>query len=181
MSRKAFQELYHSKNGPANALRYLLNRCPLSKNSDFNLVDIGLLLNRLMGGQHRSAYTKRTIRRTFKAIKREQKTAEKAHHTVGSTTTAAAAAAAAADYYFPDPFHHLLLWAVLTMRISMAQLLWQHGQEVLAKALVASQLFNSMAKEMGHDAFTSEYHKKFQTCSARAQARAMELLQLCHR
>lgn len=38
---------------------------------------------------------------------------------------------------FAQPFNELLIWSVLTKRQDMAKLMWQHGEEALAKALVA--------------------------------------------
>ena len=52
---------------------------------------------------------------------------------------------------FANPFNELLLWAVLTKRQAMAMCLWQHGEEALAKALVASKLYKSLAKEAADD------------------------------
>lgn len=38
---------------------------------------------------------------------------------------------------FAYPFNELLIWSVLTKRQDMAKLMWQHGEEALAKALIA--------------------------------------------
>ena len=42
---------------------------------------------------------------------------------------------------FDYPFSELIVWAVLTKRQSMAKLMWQHGEQAMAKALVASRLY----------------------------------------
>lgn len=52
---------------------------------------------------------------------------------------------------FKYPFSELLVWAVLTKRQEMALCFWQHGEEALAKALVASKLYKSLAKEAADD------------------------------
>jgi transient receptor potential cation channel subfamily M protein 3 len=52
---------------------------------------------------------------------------------------------------FPHPFNELFVWAVLTKRQAMALCLWQHGEEALAKALIASKLYKSLAKEAADD------------------------------
>lgn len=48
---------------------------------------------------------------------------------------------------FQYPFHELMVWAVLTKRQTMALFLWQHGEEAMAKALVACKLYKAMAHE----------------------------------
>lgn len=48
---------------------------------------------------------------------------------------------------FPYPFNELLVWAVLMKRQKMALFFWQHGEENMAKALVACKLSRSMSYE----------------------------------
>ncbi|GCB80040.1 hypothetical protein scyTo_0018001, partial [Scyliorhinus torazame] len=48
---------------------------------------------------------------------------------------------------FTFPFHELLVWAVLMKRQRMALFFWQHGEEALAKALVACKLYKAMSNE----------------------------------
>ncbi|PIO55876.1 hypothetical protein TELCIR_22733, partial [Teladorsagia circumcincta] len=55
------------------------------------------------------------------------------------------------EFEFRYPFSELLLWAVLTKRQAMAMCLWQHGEEALAKALVACRLYKSLATEAAED------------------------------
>ena len=59
------------------------------------------------------------------------------------------------DHYmtetFEYPFSELIIWAVLTKRKEMAKLMWQHGEQAMAKALVASRLCQAMANEAADD------------------------------
>lgn len=48
---------------------------------------------------------------------------------------------------FPYPFNELLMWAVLMNRQKMSLFFWQHGEESMAKALVACKLCRSMGYE----------------------------------
>lgn len=48
---------------------------------------------------------------------------------------------------FPYPFNELLVWAVLMKRQKMSLFFWQHGEENMAKALVACKLCRSMSYE----------------------------------
>lgn len=49
------------------------------------------------------------------------------------------------------PFHELMVWAVLMRRYKMAKFMWQHGEEALAKALIACKLLKAMAHEAAQD------------------------------
>lgn len=59
---------------------------------------------------------------------------------------------------FDYPFNELLIWAVLTKRQQMALLMWQHGEEALAKALVALKLYKAMAHEAAEDDLETEVY-----------------------
>lgn len=55
------------------------------------------------------------------------------------------------DSDFDYPFSDLLVWAVLTRRHEMALCMWEHGEEAMAKSLVACRLYKSLAKEASED------------------------------
>nr|CAD7576732.1 unnamed protein product [Timema californicum] len=61
---------------------------------------------------------------------------------------------------FDSPFNELLTWAVLTKRQEMALLMWQHGEEALAKALVACKLYKAMANEAAEDDLETEIYEE---------------------
>lgn len=48
------------------------------------------------------------------------------------------------DFTFRYPYSELLIWAVLTKRQEMAMLMWRHGEEALAKSLVACRLYSAL-------------------------------------
>nr|XP_033782640.1 transient receptor potential cation channel subfamily M member 6 isoform X3 [Geotrypetes seraphini] len=65
---------------------------------------------------------------------------------------------------FVYPYNDLLVWAVLMKRQRMALFFWQHGEEAMAKALVACKLFREMAREANESNMvdgTSEELKKY--------------------
>ncbi len=67
---------------------------------------------------------------------------------------------------FPYPFNELLVWAVLMKRQKMSLFFWQHGEESMAKALVACKLLRSMgyeAKKSDVVDDTSEELKEYST------------------
>lgn len=51
-------------------------------------------------------------------------------------------------------------WAVLTKRQEMALLMWQHGEEALAKSLVACKLYKAMAHEAAEDDLETEIYEE---------------------
>ncbi len=82
---------------------------------------------------------------------------------------------------FSQPFNELLVWAVLTKRQSMAKLMWHHGEEALAKALVASKLYRAMAYEAADDDLEVEIYDELRGYSTEFERNALELLDFCHR
>lgn len=54
-------------------------------------------------------------------------------------------------------------WAVLTKRQQMALLMWQHGEEALAKALVAAKLYKAMAHEAAEDDLEAEIYEELRS------------------
>jgi transient receptor potential cation channel subfamily M protein 3 len=64
------EELYNSKQGPANTLRYIVRdvRPHMPRNYSYTLIDIGLVINKLMGGAYRSSYTRRKFRHNYTVL-----------------------------------------------------------------------------------------------------------------
>jgi transient receptor potential cation channel subfamily M protein 3 len=64
------------------------------------------------------------------------------------------------DIKFEFPFSELVIWAVLTKRQQMAKLMWQHGEQAMAKALVACRLYQAMALEAADDDLDVEIYEE---------------------
>lgn len=82
---------------------------------------------------------------------------------------------------FSQPFNDLLVWSVLTKRQSMAKLMWQHGEEALAKALMASNLYRAMATEAADDDLEVEISDELSRYAVEFDHEALELLDYCYR
>lgn len=82
---------------------------------------------------------------------------------------------------FSQPFNELLIWAVLTKRQAMAKLMWHHGEEALAKALVASKMYREMASEAADDDLEVEIYDELKSYAAEFDRAALELLDYCYR
>ena len=56
--------------GPANTLRFIVRdvRPHMPRNYSFTLIDVGLVINKLMGGAYRSSYTRRKFRSLYQHL-----------------------------------------------------------------------------------------------------------------
>jgi len=62
-------------------------------------------------------------------------------------------------------FNDLFVWAVLQQRQQMALFLWQHGEEALARAIVACKLYRSMAFEGRESSMYDNVAERFKAYS----------------
>ncbi|XP_025031856.1 transient receptor potential cation channel subfamily M member 1 [Python bivittatus] len=139
----------------------LLNWGNLPPDYHISLIDIGLVLEYLMGGAYRCNYTRKRFRTLYnnlfgpkrpkalkllgmeddepptKGKKRKRKKEEDVSIDLDDPEVSR----------FQYPFHELMVWAVLMKRQKMALFLWQRGEEAMAKALVACKLYKAMAHE----------------------------------
>ena len=73
-----------------------------------------------------------------------------------------------------------MIWAVLTKRQSMARLMWQHGEQAMAKALVASRLYQAMAMEAADDDLDVEIYDELDNYSKIFEDLSLQLLEFCY-
>ncbi|GAA6105048.1 transient receptor potential cation channel subfamily M member 1-like isoform X2 [Tachysurus ichikawai] len=158
------EELYNTKLGPVNTLNAVVRdvkKGNLPPDYQITLIDIGLVMEYLMGGAYRCKYTRKTFRSLYnnlyglkrpkalkllgmeedepnlKGKKKKKKKEEEVDIDMDDPEVSR----------FQYPFHELIVWAVLTRRQKMALFLWQRGEEAMAKALVACKLYKAMAHE----------------------------------
>ncbi|XP_044196025.1 transient receptor potential cation channel subfamily M member 7 isoform X3 [Thunnus albacares] len=190
------EELYNMKQSPNNpTLLHLVRdvkQSHLPPNYKITLIDVGLVIEYLMGGTYRCNYTRKRFRIIYnnlqgnsrrsgrhtagpgshlrkshesfsmQADKKEKtrhnhfiKTAQPYKPKLESTTeqNKKRSKEEIVDIddpetrRFPYPFNELLVWAVLMKRQKMSLFFWQHGEENMAKALVACKLCRSMGYE----------------------------------
>ncbi|XP_070203392.1 transient receptor potential cation channel subfamily M member 3-like [Littorina saxatilis] len=180
------EELYNTKQGPSNTLKYLIKdvRKNVSSNFRFSLLDIGLIIQHLMGGAFRSSYCRRYFRQKYNAFK--QKVGGDGSNNsgiVGNVVTSIPHLINTrnAEYLFEYPFHDLMVWAVLMKRQRMALFMWQHGEEAMAKALVACTLYRALGHEADQDDLEIELSQEFRSYSTEFQVLALELLEHCYK
>ncbi|XP_042631784.1 transient receptor potential cation channel subfamily M member 7-like [Cyprinus carpio] len=185
------EELYNTKQTQTDPTLYHLVRDVkqgnLPPNYKITLIDVGLVIEYLMGGTYRCNYTRKRFRTIYNNLHGNSRRSSR--HTAGSTHESFSIQAdkkektrhnhfikTAQPYKprldsvseqqqkkkskeevvdiddpetrrFPYPFNELLVWAVLMKRQKMSLFFWQHGEESMAKALVACKLLRSMGYE----------------------------------
>ncbi|XP_023254118.1 transient receptor potential cation channel subfamily M member 1-like, partial [Seriola lalandi dorsalis] len=155
------------------------------------LIDIGLVLELLMGGAYRCKYTRKSFRTLYnnlyglkrpKALKllgmeddeprpkgkgkKNKKKEEEVDIDVDDPEVSR----------FQYPFHELMVWAVLMKRQKMALFLWQRGEEAMAKALVACKLYKAMAHESSQSELVDDIYQDLENNSKEFGQLAYELL-----
>ncbi|KAM8865722.1 transient receptor potential cation channel subfamily M member 3 isoform 3-T3 [Synchiropus picturatus] len=188
------EELYNTRHGPSNTLYHLVRdvkKGNLPPDYRISLIDIGLVIEYLMGGAYRCNYTRKRFRTLYhnlfgpkrpKALKLlgmeddmpirrgRQKTKRKREEEVDIDLDDPEI------NHFPFPFHELMVWAVLMKRQKMALFFWQHGEEAMAKALVACKLCKAMAHEASENDMVDDISQELNHNSREFGQLAVELL-----
>uniref|UniRef100_A0A8C8H6E9 Transient receptor potential cation channel subfamily M member 3 n=1 Tax=Oncorhynchus tshawytscha TaxID=74940 RepID=A0A8C8H6E9_ONCTS len=178
------EELYNTRHGPSNTLHHLVRdvkKGNLPPDYRISLIDIGLVIEYLMGGAYRCNYTRKRFRTLYHNLfgpKRDdmpirrsrQKTTRKREEEVDIDLDDPEI------NHFPFPFHELMVWAVLMKRQKMALFFWQHGEEAMAKALVACKLCKAMAHEASENDMVDDISQELNHNSREFGQLAVELL-----
>uniref|UniRef100_A0A669QLJ5 Transient receptor potential cation channel subfamily M member 6 n=1 Tax=Phasianus colchicus TaxID=9054 RepID=A0A669QLJ5_PHACC len=165
------EELYNTKQGPSNLfLQHLIRdvkQSTLPSDYRISLIDIGLVIEYLLGEAYRSSYTRKHFRVLYNNIYRKHKVNSVKCLPLGSKKKSKENIKFAESYEssgFLYPYNDLLVWAVLMRRQKMAMFFWQHGEEAMVKAVVACKLYRAMAHEAKQSNMvddTSEELKKY--------------------
>uniref|UniRef100_A0AAX7SCA7 Transient receptor potential cation channel, subfamily M, member 6 n=1 Tax=Astatotilapia calliptera TaxID=8154 RepID=A0AAX7SCA7_ASTCA len=134
------EELYNMAQGPtARFLHHLVEdakQTSLPAGYRLSIIDMGLVIEYLIGGAYRSTYTRKQFRAAYSRF-----------HLKILCGDVSSPGLDDAPLLVPFNFNDLFVWAVLQQRQQMALFLWQHGEEALARATVACKLYRSMAFE----------------------------------
>ncbi|KAM6170292.1 transient receptor potential cation channel subfamily M member 3 isoform 16-T16 [Rhynchocyon petersi] len=177
------EELYNTRHGPSNTLYHLVRdvkKGNLPPDYRISLIDIGLVIEYLMGGAYRCNYTRKRFRTLYHnlfgpkrddvPLRRGRKTTKKREEEVDIDLDDPEI------NHFPFPFHELMVWAVLMKRQKMALFFWQHGEEAMAKALVACKLCKAMAHEASENDMVDDISQELNHNSRDFGQLAVELL-----
>ncbi|NWH82017.1 TRPM7 protein, partial [Piaya cayana] len=221
------EELYNTKQGPTNPTLFHLVRDVKQGNLPpgykINLIDVGLVIEYLMGGTYRCTYTRKRFRAIYNSLsgnsRRSGRNASnttpqmcKSHESFGNRADKKEKMRhnhfiKTAQPYKPKidtgaeegkkkrtkdeivdiddpetrrfayPLNELLLWAVLMKRQKMALFFWQHGEESMAKALVACKVYRSMAYEAKQSDLVDDTSEELKQYSNEFGQLAVELLE----
>uniref|UniRef100_A0A673CAD5 non-specific serine/threonine protein kinase n=1 Tax=Sphaeramia orbicularis TaxID=375764 RepID=A0A673CAD5_9TELE len=161
-----------------------------------SLIDMGLVIEYLIGGAYRSSYTRKHFRaaysrlqdkrsrssqdlhffRTAQPYKRKRDTSPGSSQEITSTP-----GLGDSPILVPFNFNDLFVWAVLQQRQQMALFLWQHGEEALARATVACKLYRSMALEARQSSMDDDISERFKTYSLEFGQLAVDVLDCAFR
>ncbi|XP_072007083.1 transient receptor potential cation channel subfamily M member 3 isoform X5 [Engystomops pustulosus] len=162
------EELYNTRHGPSNTLYHLVRDVKKREYPGFgwiyfkgnlppdyriSLIDIGLVIEYLMGGAYRCNYTRKRFRTLYHNLFGPKR--PKALKLLGM---------------------ELMVWAVLMKRQKMALFFWQHGEEAMAKALVACKLCKAMAHEASENDMVDDISQELNHNSREFAQLAVELL-----
>uniref|UniRef100_A0A8C5EHI2 Transient receptor potential cation channel subfamily M member 3-like n=1 Tax=Gouania willdenowi TaxID=441366 RepID=A0A8C5EHI2_GOUWI len=201
------EELYNTRHGPSNTLYHLVRdvkKGNLPPDYRISLIDIGLVIEYLMGGAYRCNYTRKRFRTLYHNLFGPKRVSEisssscqqngghlmqqiihQSHWlyiTGRQKTTKKREEEVDIDLddpeinHFPFPFHELMVWAVLMKRQKMALFFWQHGEEAMAKALVACKLCKAMAHEASENDMVDDISQELNHNSREFGQLAVELL-----
>lgn len=178
LTANRLEDLYNVTQCQFNPVSYFMKglRKNLYPNYRFTLPDIGLVMDFLMGGAYKSIYSEKDFRQKYAALKRVSSSGSKRdlmrepslRHDVRRLRL------------FRYPFHDLMLWAVLMNRQKMAMYMWQQGDEAMAKALVASKLYQKMAQEADGDEMKSGISGQLMDHAEEFMKVALEFLDHCY-
>ncbi|XP_054243689.1 transient receptor potential cation channel subfamily M member 7 [Indicator indicator] len=221
------EELYNTKQGPTNPTLFHLVRDVKQGNLPpgykINLIDVGLVIEYLMGGTYRCTYTRKRFRAVYNSLSGNNRRSGrnpssttpqmcKSHESFGNRADKKEKMRhnhfiKTAQPYKPKidtgaeegkkkrtkdeivdiddpetrrfayPLNELLLWAVLMKRQKMALFFWQHGEESMAKALVACKVYRSMAYEAKQSDLVDDTSEELKQYSNEFGQLAVELLE----
>ncbi|XP_063044458.1 transient receptor potential cation channel subfamily M member 7 [Engraulis encrasicolus] len=219
------EELYNTKQIPTNPTLFHLVRDVkqgnLPPNYKITLIDVGLVIEYLMGGTYRCNYTRKRFRIIYNnlhgnnrrsgrhaagashlrknhesfSIQADKKEKTRHNHFIKTaqpykpkpeSSTEQAKKKSKEDIVdiddpetrrFPYPFNELLVWAVLMKRQKMALFFWQHGEESMAKALVACKLCRSMGYEAKRSDVVDDTSEELKDSSNEFGQLAVDLLE----
>uniref|UniRef100_A0A7M4FHL7 Transient receptor potential cation channel subfamily M member 7 n=1 Tax=Crocodylus porosus TaxID=8502 RepID=A0A7M4FHL7_CROPO len=171
------EELYNTKQGPTNPTLFHLVRDVKQGNLPpgykINLIDVGLVIEYLMGGTYRCTYTRKRFRAIYNSLSGNNRVWDiliTRHYEIVDIDDPE-------TRRFPYPLNELLLWAVLMKRQKMALFFWQHGEESMAKALVACKVYRSMAYEAKQSDLVDDTSEELKQYSNEFGQLAVELLE----
>uniref|UniRef100_A0A8C6VST1 non-specific serine/threonine protein kinase n=1 Tax=Nothobranchius furzeri TaxID=105023 RepID=A0A8C6VST1_NOTFU len=200
------EELYNTKQGQTQQFLHHLvedaKQTSLPVGYRLSLIDMGLVIEYLIGGAYRSTYTRKNFRAAYSRIlssftkqrlglgtkkarslqdlqffrtAQPYKSKESSLPSEKSHRTDIIPGLSA-PLPCPFNFNDLFVWAVLQQRQQMALFLWQYGEEALARAVVACKLYRSMAFQARQSNMDDNLAERFKAFSLEFGQLAVDVL-----
>uniref|UniRef100_A0A8C6P561 non-specific serine/threonine protein kinase n=1 Tax=Nothobranchius furzeri TaxID=105023 RepID=A0A8C6P561_NOTFU len=191
------EELYNTKQGQTQQFLHHLvedaKQTSLPVGYRLSLIDMGLVIEYLIGGAYRSTYTRKNFRAAYSRISLSSFTKQR----LGLGTKKARSLQDLQFFRTAQPykskvgkrfwiciaplpcpfnFNDLFVWAVLQQRQQMALFLWQYGEEALARAVVACKLYRSMAFQARQSNMDDNLAERFKAFSLEFGQLAVDVL-----
>ncbi|CAJ0596278.1 unnamed protein product [Cylicocyclus nassatus] len=186
------EQLYNVDDDAQHSVRFLVEHA--SPNTYLTLPDIGLIIEKLMGNAYKHYYTSRTFKNNYEKFrKKAQLSRLSSFHIRLVAKTSPRRRKSQLDYCssfgcdddtppdFSYPFNDLILWAVLTRRPEMAKCMWLHGEDAMAKSLVAAKLYKAIARIAEEDYLEVEMAQKLREYCDSSCRESLQLLDFCYR
>ncbi|KAM7330000.1 hypothetical protein ACRRTK_011613 [Alexandromys fortis] len=176
------EDLYNTKQGPTNMfLRHLVQdvkQHTLLSSYRITLIDIGLVIEYLIGGAYRSSYTRKNFRVLYNNLYRKNKDKPgDSHKSKKKSKDIHSLSEDPEPAGFVYPYNELLVWAVLMKRQKMAMFFWQHGEEATVKAVIASILYRAMAREAKESNMVDDTSEELENYSEQFGQLALDVLE----
>uniref|UniRef100_A0A3P8SYT9 non-specific serine/threonine protein kinase n=1 Tax=Amphiprion percula TaxID=161767 RepID=A0A3P8SYT9_AMPPE len=201
------EELYNMPQGQTHRFLHHLvedaKQTSLPIGYHLSLIDMGLVIEYLIGGAYRSTYTRKHFRAAYSRMQEKGRwgsSASLSKHRRGLMPTSASLqdlhffrtaqpykqitqspSLGDASLLVSFNFNDLFVWAVLQQRQQMALFLWQHSEEALARATVACKLYRSMAVEARQSSMDDNITERFKTYSLEFGQLAVDMLDCAFR
>ncbi|XP_061624591.1 transient receptor potential cation channel subfamily M member 6 isoform X4 [Phyllopteryx taeniolatus] len=174
-------ELYNMPQGQTDHFLHHLvedvKQTSLALGYRLSLIDMGLVIEYLIGGAYCSTYTRKHFRTAYNGL--QEKDQNVPHGT--SENAVLSGGLCEAPLVFSFNFNDVFVWAVLQQRQQMALFLWQHGEEALARATVACKLYRSMAFKARQSSMDDHMAERFKAYSLEFGQLAVNVLDCAFR
>ncbi|CAG5922165.1 unnamed protein product [Menidia menidia] len=217
------EELYNSPQGQTQRfLRHLVEdarQASLPMGYRLSLIDMGLVIEYLIGGAYRSTYTRKNFRAVYNRMhgkegrqdssgslskqnrglrsnlnrdsslpdlpffRTAQPYRQKDQHVSPGNSPGVVLSpdTEGSMLLVPFNFNDLFVWAILQERQQMALFLCQHGEEALARAVVACKLYRSMSFEARQSSMYDNIAERFKAYSLEFGQVAVDVLDCAFR
>ncbi|XP_013867494.1 transient receptor potential cation channel subfamily M member 6 isoform X1 [Austrofundulus limnaeus] len=214
------EELYNTHQGQTQRFLHHLvedaKQTSLPLGYRVSLIDMGTVIEYLIGGAYQSTYTQKNFRAAYSRLQNKEgrwdssgyfskqrrglstknrslqdlhffrtaqpyKSKEQGVPPVNSHKMALSPDFGGALLPCPFNFNDVFVWAVLQQRQQMALFLWQHGEEALARAVVACKLYRSMAFEARQSNMDDNMAERFKAFSLEFGQLAVDVLDCAFR